>query len=80
MRGMTNTRNEQYIHYNSTIFDNNTAVGAERDTNRNYYPKPRELVIQLGMKEVFFDFLIGMIHNDNQNPTAKKEAGFCIKE
>ncbi|MGN0650269.1 MAG: RecQ family ATP-dependent DNA helicase [Oscillospiraceae bacterium] len=57
--GMTRAKNELYIHYNSAIFDNIQAEGIERETDSSNYPEPEELVMQLGMKDVFLDFFIG---------------------
>lgn len=57
--GMTRARNELYIHYNSAILDDISAEGIERETDSSDYPEPEELVMQLGLKDVFLDFFIG---------------------
>ncbi|MGN1422172.1 MAG: 3'-5' exonuclease, partial [Oscillospiraceae bacterium] len=57
--GMTRAKNELYIHCNSAIFDDISAEGIERETDAQDYPEPDELVMQLGMKDVFLDFFIG---------------------
>ena len=57
--GMTRARNELYIHCNSGIFDDISVEGVVKENDQQEYPEPDELVIQLGMKEVFLDFFIG---------------------
>ena len=57
--GMTRAKNKLYIHCNSAIFDDISAEGIERETDEQDYPEPEELVMQLGMKDVFLDFFIG---------------------
>lgn len=57
--GITRAKNELYIHYNSAIFDDISADGVVHESDTRDYPEPKELVMQLGMKDVFLDFFIG---------------------
>ena len=57
--GITRAKNELYVHYNSAIFDDISADGAEHESDTQDYPEPDELEMQLGMKDVFLDFFIG---------------------
>lgn len=57
--GITRAKNELYVHYNSAVFDDISADGAEHESDTRDYPEPEELEIQLGMKDVFLDFFIG---------------------
>lgn len=57
--GMTRAKNALYIHYNNAVFDNISVEGIECETDSSDYPEPEELVMQLGMKDVFLDFFIG---------------------
>lgn len=57
--GITRAKNELYVHYNSAIFDDISADGAEHESDTRDYPEPDELEMQLGMKDVFLDFFIG---------------------
>lgn len=56
---MTRAKNALYIHYNNAVFDNISVEGIECETDSSDYPEPDELVMQLGMKDVFLDFFIG---------------------
>ena len=56
---MTRAKNALYVHYNSAIFDDISADGAEHESDTRDYPEPEELEMQLGMKDVFLDFFIG---------------------
>lgn len=57
--GITRAKNALYIHYNNAIFDEIEADGVERETDTQDYPEPKELVMQLGIKDVFLDYFIG---------------------
>ncbi len=57
--GMTRAKNELYIHCNSAIFDGIAIDGVEHESDTRDYPEPEELVMQLGLQDVFLDFFIG---------------------
>ncbi|MCM1307323.1 MAG: AAA family ATPase, partial [Butyrivibrio sp.] len=57
--GMTRARKELYIHYNNAVFDNFTASGAERRYDNNSYAAPKEIILQMGHKDVALGFFKG---------------------
>lgn len=62
--GMTRAKKALCIHCNSNIFDDISACGAEREIDMQDYPEPEELVMQLGMKDVYLDFFINKKVNE----------------
>lgn len=57
--GLTRAKNRLHIHYNNDVFDGFDVSGAERITENKTYSKPDEIIIQLGMKDVFLGFFKG---------------------
>jgi len=54
--GMTRARNLLHIHYFGDSFDRFAEYASDSETDRHYYPKPAELILQLSHKDVFLDF------------------------
>lgn len=57
--GLTRAKRELYIHYNNDIFDRFAISGTEHIFDRNLYPAPSEIILQMGHKDVVLDFFKG---------------------
>ena len=52
--GMTRARSELYIHYNNAAFD---PMGYDVRYDRERYPEPNDIIMQLTHKDVVLDFI-----------------------
>ena len=57
--GMTRAKNGLYIHYNNELFSEFRIPGVERIDDRNHYPEPEELAMQLTHRDVVLDMFKG---------------------
>ena len=54
--GLTRAKSRLHIHYNNGIFDEFETAGSEKITDKNKYPSPDEIILQLSHKDVFLGF------------------------
>lgn len=61
--GMTRAKDELYIHYNGTLFDQYASIpGVTRSYDTREFSEPEEIVLQLGHKDVVLDLFRSKRH------------------
>ncbi len=63
---MTRAKNNLTIHHNTDVFDRKTTINLAWIDNYDVYSKPKNVAMQVSLKDVWLDYFINKQHNINE--------------